>query len=102
MNPSSSPLPFTLVLAGGGARGDAHVGVLRGLEHLGLKSEGIVGVSIGAIEGFTFAARPVFGRFLDTLDFGSRRACVVAGIRAVQAASSEIERVLTGPPSGAT
>lgn len=49
--------PFTLVLAGGGARGYAHVGVLRALEHMGLAPSGIVGVSMGAVVGATYAAR---------------------------------------------
>lgn len=49
--------PFTLVLAGGGARGYAHVGVLRALEHMGVTPSGIVGVSMGAVVGATYAAR---------------------------------------------
>ncbi len=48
---------FTLVLAGGGARGYAHVGVLRELEHMGLTPAGIVGVSMGAVVAATYAAR---------------------------------------------
>ena len=40
---------FALVLGGGGARGFAHVGVLRGLESLGLVPAGLVGVSMGAV-----------------------------------------------------
>jgi NTE family protein len=47
--------PFALVLSGGGARGLAHVGVLRALEHLGLRPSGIVGVSMGAIVGAVYA-----------------------------------------------
>jgi len=49
--------PFTLVLAGGGARGYAHVGVLRALERRGLAPSGIVGVSMGAIVAATYALR---------------------------------------------
>lgn len=48
---------FTLVLAGGGARGYAHVGVLRELEHMGLTPAGIVGVSMGAVVAATYAVR---------------------------------------------
>ena len=48
---------FTLVLAGGGARGYAHVGVLRALERRGLAPSGIVGVSMGAIVAATYALR---------------------------------------------
>lgn len=48
---------FALVLAGGGARGYAHVGVLRALEHIGMRPSLIVGVSMGAVVGATYAAR---------------------------------------------
>ncbi|MFQ5536009.1 MAG: patatin-like phospholipase family protein [Gemmatimonadota bacterium] len=48
---------FALVLAGGGARGFAHAGVLRGLERHGYRPSGIVGVSMGAIIGVTYALR---------------------------------------------
>jgi NTE family protein len=50
-------LAFTLVLAGGGARGFAHAGVLRALEHEGLRPTGIVGVSMGAVVGATYSLR---------------------------------------------
>jgi NTE family protein len=44
-----------LVLSGGGARGFAHVGVLRALNHLGYFPDIIVGVSMGAAVGATYA-----------------------------------------------
>jgi NTE family protein len=44
-------LPFTLVLGGGGARGLAHVGVLKALENIGLVPSLIVGTSMGALVG---------------------------------------------------
>jgi len=50
--------PFALVLCGGGARGAAHAGVLRALEHDGLRPAVIVGVSMGAIVGATYALNP--------------------------------------------
>jgi NTE family protein len=40
-----------LVLSGGGARGIAHIGVLKVLEELGLRPEVIAGTSMGAIIG---------------------------------------------------
>lgn len=49
--------PFTLVLAGGGARGFAHAGVLRALEAEGYCPGAIVGVSMGAVIGVTYALR---------------------------------------------
>ena len=48
---------FTLILGGGGARGFAHLGVLRALEHSGLRPEAVVGVSMGAVVGVTYAMR---------------------------------------------
>lgn len=45
-----------LVLSGGGARGAAHVGVIRGLEERGFVPDAIIGVSIGAVVGAGYAA----------------------------------------------
>ena len=39
---------FSLVLGGGGARGFAHIGVLRALDELGVKVDMVAGTSIGA------------------------------------------------------
>jgi NTE family protein len=61
---------FTLVLAGGGARGYAHVGVLRALEHLGMTPAGIVGVSMGAIVAATYALRDDWYEALEAIDVG--------------------------------
>lgn len=45
-----------LVLSGGGARGGAHIGVLRVLEREGIPIDLIVGVSYGALVGGLYAA----------------------------------------------
>jgi NTE family protein len=45
-----------LVLSGGGARGIAHLGVLKALEELNIKIDEISGVSAGAIFGAFYAA----------------------------------------------
>lgn len=45
-----------LVLAGGGAAGIAHVGVIRELERLGIRPDCIVGTSMGAIIAGLYAA----------------------------------------------
>jgi len=47
--------PVTLVLSGGGARGAAHVGVLRVLEEMRVPVDRIVGTSIGSIVGGLYA-----------------------------------------------
>jgi NTE family protein len=64
----AEPRPLGLVLSGGGARGAAHIGVLRALEHEGLRPAAIVGVSMGAIVGATYALNPSWYRALTTLD----------------------------------
>ncbi|MDZ7778856.1 MAG: patatin-like phospholipase family protein [Gemmatimonadota bacterium] len=49
--------PFALVLGGGGARGFAHLGVLRALERAGYRPTRVVGVSMGALVGVAYARR---------------------------------------------
>ncbi|MCC5868643.1 MAG: patatin-like phospholipase family protein [Gammaproteobacteria bacterium] len=58
--PDSSAVATTgprlgLVLAGGGARGAAHIGVLKVLEEMGLRPDVIAGTSMGAIVGGLYA-----------------------------------------------
>jgi NTE family protein len=45
-----------LVLSGGGAKGMAHIGVIRALEENGIPIDYIAGTSIGAIVGGLYAA----------------------------------------------
>ena len=47
---------FTLALGGGGARGWAHIGVVRALEDAGVRPGRIVGTSMGSIIGAGMAA----------------------------------------------
>ena len=46
----------TLVLSGGGARGAAHIGVLKVLEELRVPVDMVVGTSMGSIVGGLYAA----------------------------------------------
>jgi predicted acylesterase/phospholipase RssA len=50
------PAKTALVLAGGGAKGFAHIGVLEIMDSLGLKPDLVVGTSIGAIVGGLYAS----------------------------------------------
>lgn len=50
-----APAPTALVLAGGGAKGFAHIGLLRALDSLGVVPDYVVGTSIGAIVGAMYA-----------------------------------------------
>ena len=45
-----------LVLSGGGARGAAHVGVIRVLEELRVPVDAVAGTSMGAVVGGLYAA----------------------------------------------
>ncbi|MES2265110.1 MAG: patatin-like phospholipase family protein [Bacteroidota bacterium] len=45
-----------LVLSGGGARALAHLGVLQGLEDLGIRPAAIAGASAGAVIGAMYAS----------------------------------------------
>ena len=54
---SQSPRPRVgLVLGGGGAKGAAHVGVLKALEELHIPVDCIVGTSMGALVGGIYAS----------------------------------------------
>ncbi|MFZ6657257.1 patatin-like phospholipase family protein [Undibacterium sp. TJN19] len=67
---SATPLPanarpkVALVLSGGGARGFAHIGVLRALRKMRIPVDIVVGTSIGAVVGGAYAA----GRSADELE----------------------------------
>ena len=64
------PLKVGLVLSGGGAKGFAHIGVLKVLEEAGVKIDYIGGTSMGAIVGGLYAsgynARQIDSIFRDT------------------------------------
>ena len=53
---SSPPGKLALVLSGGGARGAAHIGVLKVLEELHIRPDLVVGTSMGSIVGGLYAA----------------------------------------------
>ena len=55
--PTTTPR-VALVLSGGGARGFAHVGVLRALQRLQVPVDIVVGASMGAVVGGAFCRRP--------------------------------------------
>jgi len=66
--------PPVLALGGGGARGFAHIGVLRELDRADLPIRSIVGCSMGALVGGMYAtlgsADAVFDRWREALDRG--------------------------------
>jgi predicted acylesterase/phospholipase RssA len=58
--------PVALVLAGGGAKGFAHIGVLQVLDSLGVRPDLVVGTSVGALVGALYASGLSF-REIDSL-----------------------------------
>jgi predicted acylesterase/phospholipase RssA len=64
--PASVAQPAALVLSGGGARGLAHIGVLRVLDSLGIRPPIVVGTSMGALIGALYAGG-LSGRQIDSL-----------------------------------
>ena len=62
----ASDSALTLVLSGGGARGLAHIGVLRVLDSLGIRPRTVVGTSMGALIGAMYAGGRS-GREIDSL-----------------------------------
>ena len=60
------PARTALVLSGGGAKGLAHIGVLRVLDSLGVRPDLVVGSSMGAIVGGMYASG-YSGRQIDSL-----------------------------------
>jgi predicted acylesterase/phospholipase RssA len=63
---SCRPRRTALVLSGGGAKGLAHIGVLRVLDSLGVRPDVVVGSSMGAIVGAMYASG-YSGRDIDSL-----------------------------------
>src|SRR5437868_4066143 len=55
-NPPRNRRSIGLVLSGGGARGGAHIGVLKALEELHVPVDYLAGTSIGAVIGGFYAA----------------------------------------------
>ncbi len=58
--------PLALVLSGGGAKGLAHIGVLRVLDSLRIRPDLVVGTSMGSIVGAMYASG-YSGRAMDSL-----------------------------------
>ena len=55
-----------LVLSGGGAKGFAHIGVLKVIDSLGIKVDYVAGTSMGAIIGALYASG-YSGKQLDSI-----------------------------------
>lgn len=94
---------FGLVFAGGGARGFAHAGVLRALQHQGLAPSVLVGVSMGAVVGATYGLNPGWYEALQKMDisgfppppdFSGRG--VMAAIRKTIAAERALQQMYFG------
>ncbi|MCK9305734.1 MAG: patatin-like phospholipase family protein [Bacteroidales bacterium] len=64
------PVNVALVLSGGGARGCAHIGVIRILEQSGFRISSVAGTSMGALIGGIYAAGGMekFSGWISSLD----------------------------------
>lgn len=56
LEPAIAPPSVALVLGGGGAKGFAHVGVIKALEENGIKPTMVVGTSVGSLIGSLYAS----------------------------------------------
>jgi NTE family protein len=65
---NAGPPRMGIVLGGGGVRGLAHAGVLAAFEQAGLHPSVVVGVSMGAVVGATYAAREDWAAALEAVD----------------------------------
>lgn len=63
---TATPPRIGLVLSGGGARGSAHIGVLKVLDDLGIQIDAIAGTSMGAVVGGLYASG-LSGREIETV-----------------------------------
>src|SRR5690606_32624407 len=54
--PEKKDIKVGLVLSGGGAKGLAHIGVLKVIDSLGVKIDYVAGTSMGAIVGSLYAS----------------------------------------------
>ncbi len=62
------PRSTALVLAGGGARGLAHIGVIRAIERKGIHPDFVVGTSMGALIGALYASGYTADQLEETLE----------------------------------
>jgi NTE family protein len=85
--PDSSRPRIGLVLSGGGAKGLAHIGVIRALEELGVPIDLVTGTSMGALVG---------GLFASGYD-GAELTEIVTNLDWVSLFSDQVERRFLGP-----
>jgi NTE family protein len=88
-----------LVLSGGGARGISHIGVLKGLDELGVKVQVMAGTSAGSIVGslyaYGFTPDQIISEVLATKLFRSMRpAWTWTGLLSLEALASTIAKLI--------
>lgn len=88
-----------LVLSGGGARGISHIGVLKGLEELGVEVSVMAGTSAGSIVGslYSYGYTPdqIIAEILATKLFRSMRpAWTWTGLLSLEALASSIKKLI--------
>ena len=84
-------MDITLALGGGGSKGYAHIGVIRGLENLGFNIKGLAGTSAGGLAAAVYAAGFTPDEILDWASkikqdnlFGLGRGPGLLGLKGIQ------------------
>lgn len=88
---------IAVALGGGGARGLAHIGVLRVLEREGFRIRAVAGTSMGGIIGAGYASTLSADRLLELMEYGHRGGLLKArpggpgliGVQVIEARLSE-------------
>lgn len=96
-------MKWALILSGGGARGLAHIGVIKELERLGVPPPSLIaGTSMGAIIGGLYASgwnAAQLEAYTREFDFRDPLSYIRLGERTAMDASAEINRFFTLGPS---
>ncbi|MCJ7717889.1 MAG: patatin-like phospholipase family protein [Anaerolineales bacterium] len=89
-------MDITLALGGGGSKGYAHIGVIRGLENMGFNIKGIAGTSAGGLAAAVYAAGFTTVEILDMASnirqdnlYGLGRGPGLLGVKGIQEVMSQ-------------
>ncbi len=99
-SPSTRP-KIAYVLSGGGAKGMAHVGVLKVLEEVGLEPDFITGTSMGSIMGGLYSigySAEEISHIIETVDWGTVLTNEIPSNRVIMRRKHEYKRFILEMP----